>query len=60
MILFDKKWINPKRINYLSVEESDTFGYKVQIQIGPTTLSESFTHRSDAEDRLDYLNSQIC
>ena len=59
MILFDKKWINPKQINYLSIEESDTFGYKVQMQIGPTTLSESFTHLLDAEDRLDYLNSQI-
>lgn len=59
MILFDKKWINPKQINYLSIEESDTFGYKVQMQIGPTTLSESFAHLSDAEDRLDYLNSQI-
>ena len=60
MILFNKKWINPNHISCAYVSESDTnIGYIVCVQVGPTLLTEFFSKKHSAENRLETILKTI-
>lgn len=55
MFLFDKKWINPNHISCTYISASDTVGYDVNVQVGPTLLKERFSTKDCAEHRLETI-----
>ena len=59
MILFDKKWINPNHISCAYISESDTIGYEVNVQVGPTLLKETFSKERFANNRLETILKTI-
>ena len=59
MFLFDKKWINLNHISCAYISESDTVGYDVNVQVGPTLLKERFAKQDHAECRLETIIKAI-
>ena len=59
MFLFDKKWINLNHISCAYISDSDTVGYDVNVQVGPTLLKERFSKQDRAKHRLETILKAI-
>ena len=59
MFLFDKKWINLNHVSCAYISDSDTVGYDVNVQVGPTLLKERFSKQDRAERRLETILKAI-